>query len=152
MVAVGTLCVIALLHFYWTFGGRIGRNSALPDRSGGQGKALNPTAAITLVVTALLALAALLIAARAEWIRLPLPPWLVGTGARSVTVVLGLRAIGDFATSVCSSAFGTHRSRAGTRGCIRRSVRSSLSAVESSPRVESSTQSSRPFVGETDSL
>lgn len=68
---------------------------ALPERDGRP--ILQPGTASTLAVAGLLALAALLVLARAGyWPVALLPHWMVRLGAPVVAVVLIVRAIGDF--------------------------------------------------------
>lgn len=87
------LC-LSLLHFYWLLGGRVGLHAAIPEIDGKP--AFQPSATATLVVAIGLALCALLIAATAGVLTLPLPHSVLAWLTRALAFVLLLRAIGDF--------------------------------------------------------
>lgn len=85
--------MLSALHLYWAAGGRTG--AALPERDGAP--IFQPGIASTLVVAGLLALAGLLVLARAgQWPVALLPHWMVTLGTPVVALVLIARAIGDF--------------------------------------------------------
>lgn len=87
------LC-LSLVHTYWLFGGRAGLLAAIPERDGQP--VFQPSAVATLVVAMVLALCALLIAATAGLVTLPLSQSALAWLTRALAVGLLLRAIGDF--------------------------------------------------------
>jgi hypothetical protein len=89
--------VLSALHVYWALGGRAVSSAVVPEVGGK--KTFDPGPGATLVVAALLALAALDIALRSRWVELSFAPEaLVRFGAWTLAVVFGLRAVGDFRT------------------------------------------------------
>jgi hypothetical protein len=89
--------VLSVLHVYWALGGRAASSAVVPEVGGK--KTLDPGPGATLVVAALLALAALDIALRSRWVQLAFAPEaLVRFGAWTLVVVFALRAVGDFHT------------------------------------------------------
>lgn len=87
------LC-LALLHFYWVMGGRMGVIAAIPEIDGRP--AFLPSATATFVVAIGLGLCALLLAATSGLFSLPVPHSLLSWLTRALALVLLLRAIGDF--------------------------------------------------------
>ena len=87
------LC-LSLLHFYWLLGGRVGLLAAIPEIGGKP--AFEPSAIATLTVAIGLALCALLIAATAGVLPLPLHGAVLAWATRVLALALLLRAIGDF--------------------------------------------------------
>ena len=88
---VGALCV---LHLYWGLGGRWGHTAALPERD--HAPAFEPGAVATLLVAALLAMAALVILGRVGIGPLAGGSRLTRIAARVVALAFLLRAVGDF--------------------------------------------------------
>jgi len=62
VASIAILRAIAALHVYWAVDGTLGKNTAVPERTGGP--VLAPIAALTSAVAGCLALAAALIAMR----------------------------------------------------------------------------------------
>lgn len=91
---IAVFLTLSLWHVYWLLGGRVGRDAAIPEVNGKP--VFQPSAAATLVVAIVLALCALLLAAVAGLVPLPLPNMLLTWLTRGLAVVLLLRAIGDF--------------------------------------------------------
>ncbi len=91
---IAVFACLSLLHFYWLSGGRVGILAAIPEIDGKP--AFQPSALATLVVAIGLALCALLIAATAGIVKLPLSHTVLSWLTRALAVVLLLRAIGDF--------------------------------------------------------
>lgn len=85
---------LSLMHVYWLGGGCVGRLAAIPEIDG---KPLfQPSALATLMVAIGLALCALVIAATAGVLTLPLSHTVFSWVTRALAVVLLVRAIGDF--------------------------------------------------------
>jgi hypothetical protein len=103
-----TFAALAALHVYWALGGRWGSVAAIPEVKGAP--AFRPGTAATLVVAALLALAAAVVAMRAHLVEVAaVPPWLVRSASWGLTLVLAARVLGDFRT------FGFFKRIRGTR-------------------------------------
>jgi hypothetical protein len=101
------LSLLSLLHLYWAVGGKLGVAGAVPEVNGAPTMTPGPLAC--LVVALLLAIAGLLIVARAGLLSLPVPGWMVRFGSWGVGLVFLVRAIGDFNTA------GLFRRVTGTR-------------------------------------
>lgn len=86
--------VIALIHVYWAAGGQSGWCAAIPEIDGTP--AFIPSTGATLIVASCLAGCALLVAAIAGLMPLPLPQQVLAWLARALSLVLFLRAMGDF--------------------------------------------------------
>lgn len=98
-IVVGILAAIGALHIYWAVGGSSGMGSAgsavVPEVGGRS--AFTPGPAWTLVVAALLEIAAALVALQGKLIAIDgLPSALIRVGALGVAVVLAARGVGDF--------------------------------------------------------
>lgn len=87
-------CVLSVLHIAWALGFRGDNVQVLPMRDGQP--LFRPGPASTLVVAALLFLAALLVTQRAGLGREFIPAGLVVPGCWGVSVSLVLRAVGEF--------------------------------------------------------
>lgn len=87
------LC-LALLHFYWVFGGRKGLYAAIPEIDGKP--AFQPSVAATLVVAIGLTLCAFLLAGTSGLVSISVPHSALSWLTRALALVLLLRAIGDF--------------------------------------------------------
>jgi len=85
---------LSLVHFYWALGGSSGIVAAVPEYSGRP--AFVPSAGATATVALGLALCALLVAATAGLVRLPIPGHWLQWLSYALSVVLLARAIGDF--------------------------------------------------------
>ncbi len=99
---------LSLVHIYWLLGGRAGQLAAIPELDGKP--VFHPSAVATTLVALILALCALLIAATAGLVTLPLSQSVLVWLTRALALVLLLRAIGDFQLvgffkRVCSTRF-----------------------------------------------
>ena len=93
-IVASVFSALALIHFYWAFGGRAGKLAAVPEVSGRA--AFVPAAVGTFAVAVGLALCAWLVAACAALVGAPLPSaWLRGL-TYALSPLLLARAIGDF--------------------------------------------------------
>jgi uncharacterized protein DUF3995 len=93
-IAAIILAALAIIHFYWAFGGTFGKSSAIPSQNG---KPLfTPTRFTTIPVALGLIAMAALIAAKAGWIAAPANSRFVHAGLWVVAAIFLLRAIGDF--------------------------------------------------------
>jgi hypothetical protein len=94
ILTASVLAVLGLIHVYWAARGSAGRSVALPERDGRP--IFQPGRASTLAVAAGLSGGALVLLARAEIVRLPVPtPWL-RWGAWALAALFAFRALGDF--------------------------------------------------------
>jgi hypothetical protein len=106
---------LSALHVYWALGGARGGAAAIPEVRGEP--AFRPGRGATLVVASLLALAAVVVVARAHLVPVPgAPPWLVTLAAWVLTLVLAGRVVGDLRT------FGLFKRVRGTRFARRDSL------------------------------
>lgn len=94
LLLIAVFLCLALLHFYWLLGGRMGAFAAIPEINGKP--AFLPSATATFVVVIGLALCALLLAAASGLVSLPVPHSVLTGLTRALALVLLLRAIGDF--------------------------------------------------------
>lgn len=94
VIVVLIFAVLSLVHFYWALGGGSGKVAAVPESSGRP--AFVPSAGATAAVAFALALCALLVAATAGLVRLPIPGNWLRWLSYVLSVVLLARAIGDF--------------------------------------------------------
>jgi hypothetical protein len=85
---------LSLVHGHWLFGGRVGRFVAIPEIDGTP--VFQPSTLSTCVVAIGLALCAVVIAATAGILTLPLSHTVLAWLTRALAVVLLIRAIGDF--------------------------------------------------------
>ncbi len=85
---------LSLVHVYWLFGGRVGLLAAIPEIDGTP--VFQPTTLSAFVVTIGLALCAVVIAATAGILTLPLSHTVLAWLTRGLALVLLVRAIGDF--------------------------------------------------------
>ncbi|MDR4469692.1 MAG: DUF3995 domain-containing protein [Nitrospira sp.] len=85
---------LSLWHIYWLLGGDAGRDAAIPEVDGKP--VFQPSVVATFIVAVALALCALLIAATAGLVSLPLSQTVLAWLTRTLAGVLLLRAIGDF--------------------------------------------------------
>src|SRR5215831_1272777 len=88
------LFLLSGIHLYWAAGGGAGRGAAIPDIGGRP--AIHPGPLACMTVALLLGAAALLLLGRAGALSLPVPRWVVTSGAWTVGAVFALRAVGDF--------------------------------------------------------
>ena len=92
IVVAGVLSLVALLHFYWAFGGLYGIHSAAPQLEGKQD--FVPSRMIIFTVACLISSLAVL-AVLLQMLSFPFKEWLVYIGYL-VSFVFIARAIGDF--------------------------------------------------------
>ncbi|WP_370622262.1 DUF3995 domain-containing protein [Bacillus sp. JCM 19034] len=88
------LFTISLFHIYWALGGKRGLGAILPEHNGN--RTLSPGIIATLFVALLVALAALLLLMRAEFIPKFMPTIMLNVGIWICTVVFSVRVIGEF--------------------------------------------------------
>ena len=93
-VVIPVFASLSLIHTYWLFGGRAGQRAAIPEIDGKP--VFQPSTLSTLVVAMGLALCAVVIAATAGILTLPLPHVVLAWLTRALAVILLARAIGDF--------------------------------------------------------
>ena len=89
-----TTCLIALLHFYWAVGGRLGMTAAVPGR--GNKPLFTPSPLATAFVGIALLLSAVVSLQYIRVLSLPLPRGLVSPCMWSLGIVFLVRAVGDF--------------------------------------------------------
>lgn len=94
MFGVPVLCVLALVHLYWAFGGRRAVTVAASAHSGARG--VRPSRAALVGIAGAFGAAAAVVAMRAGWIDLWRDPPSVRIAAGMVALAFSLRAIGDF--------------------------------------------------------
>jgi hypothetical protein len=91
---IAIFLTLSLWHVYWLLGGCVGRDAAIPEVDGKP--VSQPSVVVTFIVAVALALCALLIAATAGFVSLPLSRTVLAWLTRALAGVLLLRAIGDF--------------------------------------------------------
>jgi hypothetical protein len=82
------------LHVFWAFGGRWGKNAAIPEVDGR--RTLHPSVLTTLAVAVALFAAALVVLGRAAFLPAPCAPSLFVWPTRLLGVVFVARAVGEF--------------------------------------------------------
>ncbi len=85
---------LTALHVYWALGGRRGTDGVIPTIDGR--RALHPPPLGTLIVAVALAVAAALALGSTGILNSVAPAWLIRGGLVGLSLVFGLRAIGDF--------------------------------------------------------
>jgi hypothetical protein len=91
---IAIFLLLSLLHGYWLCGGHFGLAAAIPEQDGHL--AFTPSNAATFAVATALFGCALLVAALAGWLALPLPPGILSKLGYGLAVLFFLRAVGDF--------------------------------------------------------
>ena len=86
--------ILALWHFYWAFGGSVGKSAAVPEIDGAP--AFTPSAVATIFVGIVLLLFALLLVAASGLVAVPLPTPILVWLCYGLAAVLLARAIGEF--------------------------------------------------------
>jgi hypothetical protein len=97
ILAVFTTAVflaLSVLHVYWALGGRRGTDVVIPTVNGR--RTLNPSSLATLVIAVALAVAAALALGSTGILNWIAPAWLIRSGLVGLSLVFGLRAVGDF--------------------------------------------------------
>ena len=102
--------VIAIIHFYWTGGGKWGLEKALPTKINGE-KALEPRKIDCIMVGVWFGIFAFIYLLKPGLISVPLPSWLIIYSTWIIPSIFILRAIGDFKyvgffKSIKSTVFG----------------------------------------------
>jgi hypothetical protein len=85
---------IALLHFYWAFGGNASGMAAIPTAEGKQ--VFTPSAFSTVAVALAFIAAVLVVLGQIGYIGDAIPRWIFRTGLFVISVLFLLRAIGEF--------------------------------------------------------
>jgi Protein of unknown function (DUF3995) len=93
LVAIVLVCISGL-HAYWAFGGRWGSDVVVPQIGGK--RTFTPSPAATMFVAVALLIAALIVLAEADTVRLGALEPLVHLGAVMLGIVFVARAIGEF--------------------------------------------------------
>ena len=94
ILLVATFAGLSGLHWYWACGGSWGRDAAVPERNGRA--AFTPSRFATALVAIGLAACAVLVAALAGWLSLPLGPGFLNRLDFAVALLFLARTIGDF--------------------------------------------------------
>jgi glucan phosphoethanolaminetransferase (alkaline phosphatase superfamily) len=87
--------VISGFHFYWAMGGKTGKDVVLPSNIEGF-KALTPSKAMTIIVAFVFLSFAIFYLIKADLINFQLPNLINNYGLFALTIILIIRAIGDF--------------------------------------------------------
>ncbi len=87
--------LIAILHFYWAFGGKWGFDKAVPTNEEGA-KLFEPKALECVVVGFGLFLFIAYYLLKANFIEAPVPQWLMDYSGWIISIIFLIRAIGDF--------------------------------------------------------
>jgi len=95
IVLASILIILALIHFYWAFGGTRGFADALPTKKTGE-RVLNPKKTDGAFVGIGLMAFAFLYLVQTPLLPYQLPEWIVKYGSWLIPIVFLLRAIGDF--------------------------------------------------------
>ena len=94
VVLMAIFALLGLLHLYWASGGQYAKVAAIPELRGTP--AFLPGRMATLLVAAALLACVALIAAAGGFIRIPLSSVVIQRSCFGLSLVLLLRAIGDF--------------------------------------------------------
>jgi glucan phosphoethanolaminetransferase (alkaline phosphatase superfamily) len=94
------LCVIflsiAVIHFYWAFGGKLFLNAAIPTNEKSDAKVFSPSLLATLFVALIFCAFGVFILFKAGLVLFPLPLWISNYGLGFIAFIFFVRAIGDF--------------------------------------------------------
>ncbi len=93
-VLMAIFVLLASIHVYWAFGGRIARVAAIPELRGSP--SFVPGRFATLLVACALIACAALVGAASGFVDAPLSAGAIQWGCFGLAVLLLLRAIGDF--------------------------------------------------------
>ena len=91
---IAVFLTLSLWHLYWLLGGCVGLDATIPEVDGKP--VFQPSAVATFVVAVVLALCAVLLAATAGLVPLPVSHTVLAWLTRALAFILLLRAIGDF--------------------------------------------------------
>jgi hypothetical protein len=94
VLTTAVFLAIAVLHVYWALGGRRGTDLVIPTVNGQ--RILNPSSRGALVIAVALASAAALALGSTGILNGIAPSWLIRSGLVGLSVVFGVRALGDF--------------------------------------------------------
>jgi hypothetical protein len=95
-IAVSLICLgIALLHYYWSFGGQWGKWAAIPTRKNGT-RVIHPRFLSTLIVALGLSAFAIFSLTEVRFLDLPIAPVVKKFGFWTIAVIFLARAVGDF--------------------------------------------------------
>jgi hypothetical protein len=86
---------LALIHFYWLFGGKWGLKEAIPTKEDGTPN-IKPPKIATLIVGCGLALLGIFYLIKASILTVYVPNWVIGYGSWIIPSIFILRAIGEF--------------------------------------------------------
>lgn len=86
---------LAMMHFYWAFGGKWAFENSLPQKESGE-KVLKPKSSECAIVGLLLISFAFFILIKSKIIYIILPIWLSHYGEYLLSIIFIIRAIGDF--------------------------------------------------------
>jgi hypothetical protein len=85
---------LSALHVYWAVGGRRGTDAVIPTVEGR--RTLKPSSPATIGIAVALALAAAITLGSTGALNSVVPAWLIRSGLVVLSLVFGLRAVGDF--------------------------------------------------------
>jgi hypothetical protein len=85
---------LSALHVYWAAGGRRGTDAVIPTVEGR--RALNPSPLATIGIAVALAVAGAVTIGSTGALSAVVPAWLIRSGLVVLSLVFGLRAVGDF--------------------------------------------------------
>ncbi|MEO5582962.1 MAG: DUF3995 domain-containing protein [Saprospiraceae bacterium] len=95
LILVLIFLILSLFHFYWSFGGKKGREAAIPNSMDGS-KLFNPGFLSTMVVAVGLLSFALYVLIKINLLTVHIPDWILRYGLIAIALIFILRAIGDF--------------------------------------------------------
>jgi hypothetical protein len=85
---------LSALHVYWAVGGRRGTDAVIPTVEGR--RTLNPSSLATIGIAVALAVAGAITIGSTGVLNSVVPAWLIRSGLVVLSLVFGLRAVGDF--------------------------------------------------------
>jgi hypothetical protein len=95
LILFAIFIVLAFIHIYWGFSGKIGKTASIPTKQDGK-PFINPGKADCFVVAAGLPVFSVFVVIRAGLVLIPLPSLLFNYGMWAITASFLLRAIGEF--------------------------------------------------------
>ena len=87
--------ILAIIHFYWAFGGKIGLENAIPRRANNE-KIINPTIISSSIVGIVLLIFGFINIIKTKIIEIELPEIIENYCLWFIAILFILRAIGDF--------------------------------------------------------
>jgi hypothetical protein len=132
LVTAMVFLLLSALHVYWAGGGRWGSETAVPHQ--GDRPLFTPSRQATILVAALLLMAAVIIFLRVRTPASPILELITRAGAWTLALVFTLRAIGDFHwigffKTVRDTGFGTLDSWLYSPLCLLLAIGSAFSAL-----------------------